>query len=168
MRPLPAPPRAGAVALHVTTSPTGSTVFVDGEERGSSPLTVTVAPGAHDIIAARPRWVPAHARVDGQGRVRLTLARPTARLRVTSTPPGATVHLDGREIGLTPLDVDAAAYELHHVRLERDGHVWKRKIYLRPPAGAVRAGPPGPFSRSAPPGRRSGRSPPASAPPASP
>ncbi|MGZ3430133.1 MAG: PEGA domain-containing protein, partial [Polyangia bacterium] len=144
-RPLLSPPRprpssARAVELHVTTSPTGSTVFVDGEERGPSPLTVAVAAGAHDIVAERPRWVAAHAHVDGAGRVQLTLARPTARLRVTSTPPGATVRLDGRDIGTTPLDVDAAAYELHHVHLERDGHVWKRKIYLRPPGGAVRVG----------------------------
>jgi hypothetical protein len=142
--PLPAPPparpSARAAALHVTTSPTGSTVSVDGQERGLSPLTVSVAAGMHDVVAERPRWAAARAHVDGAGRVQLTLARPTVRLRVTSTPPGASVRLDGRDVGTTPLDVDAAAYELHHVRLERDGHVWKRKIYLRPPGGVVRVG----------------------------
>jgi hypothetical protein len=136
----PAPRSARAVALHVTTSPTGSTVFVDGEERGPSPLTVAVGSGAHDIVAERPRWIAAHAHVDGPGRVQLTLERPTARLRVTSTPPGAAVRLDGRDVGVTPLELDAPAYELHHVHLERDGHVWKRKVYLRPPGALVRVG----------------------------
>jgi hypothetical protein len=144
-RPPPSAPHARAgvhpIALHVQTSPTGSTVFVDGEERGASPLTVAVAAGAHDIVAERPRWISAHAHVDGPGRVQLTLERPLARLRVTSTPSGAAVRLDGRDIGATPLDVDAAAYELHHLLLELDGHVWRRKVYLRPQGGAVRVGP---------------------------
>ena len=113
-RPPPSAPRARAgarpVALHVTSSPTGSIVFVDGEERGPSPLTVAVASGAHDIVVERPRWISAHA------------------------------HVDGREVGATPLDLDAAAYELHHLQLELEGHVWKRKIYLRPSGGLVRVG----------------------------
>jgi hypothetical protein len=143
-RPPPPPPRmrtAGrAVELRVTTSPTGSTIFVDGEERGPSPLTVSVAAGAHDVVAERPRWVAAHAHVDGPGRVQLVLERPLAHLHVNSTPAGAAVRLDGRDLGATPLDVDAAAYEEHHLRIELDGRVWKRKIYLRPPGRTVRVG----------------------------
>jgi hypothetical protein len=143
-RPPPPPPRprtAGrALELRVTTSPTGSTIFVDGEERGPSPLTVSVAAGAHDIVAERPRWVAAHAHVDGPGRVQLVLERPLAHLHVNSTPAGAAVRLDGRDLGPTPLDVDAAAYEEHHLRIELDGRVWKRKIYLRPPGRTVRVG----------------------------
>ncbi|HWE31146.1 MAG TPA: PEGA domain-containing protein [Polyangia bacterium] len=140
-RPPPEPPRARAgtrpVELHVTTTPTGALVFVDGHERGASPLRIAVAAGTHDVVAERPRWSSAHAHVDGGGRVQLALERPLARLRVTSTPPGAAVRLDGRDVGVTPLELDSAAYELHRLRLERDGRVWRRKVYLRPPGRAV-------------------------------
>src|SRR6185312_9922205 len=55
----PPPPHvAGApVQLRVVTSPSGARVFVDGEERGPSPLSVSVAAGAHDVVAERPRWL---------------------------------------------------------------------------------------------------------------
>ncbi|HEY1586063.1 MAG TPA: PEGA domain-containing protein, partial [Polyangia bacterium] len=112
----------------------------DGEERGASPLSISVVGGAHDVVAERPRWQSAHARIDGPGHVQLTLSRPQARLRIVSTTPGALVRLDGREIGATPLELDADAYELHFIRVELDGHVWHRKIYLRPPGGSVHVG----------------------------
>ena len=145
-RPPPAPPRprtgARPMELRVTTSPSGSLVFVDGEERGESPLTVAVAAGAHDVVAERPRWQAAHAHVDAPGRVQLVLERPLAHLRVSSTPPGAAVRLDGRDLGATPLDVDAPAYEEHHLRIDLGPRVWKRKIYLRPPGRLVKVGSP--------------------------
>jgi hypothetical protein len=147
-RPPPAPPRARPgtrpVELRVTTFPTGSLVFVDGEERGAAPLTVGVAPGAHDIVAERPRWISAHAHVDGAGRVQLVLERPTAHLRIVTTPPGAPVRLDGRDVGTTPLELDAAGYEGHRVRVTLgSGRVWRRNLYLRPPGRTVSIDEPG-------------------------
>jgi hypothetical protein len=124
----------------VATTPPGATVFVDGAERGTSPLSVTVAGGAHDIVAERPRYAAAHAHVDGPGRVQLALARPTATLRVTSTPPGAAVTLDGDPAGTTPLDIAAPAYEPHRLVIEGNGHVWRRRVYLRPPSATVHVG----------------------------
>lgn len=138
--PPPPPVSAHAIALRIHTSPAGAVVFVDGQERGPAPLTVTVGDGAHDVVAERPRWMPAHAHVDRAGRVDLKLTRPPARLRVTSTPPGARVFLDGVDVGLTPLELDAAAFELHHLRIEYDGRVWKRRLYLKPDGAAVRVG----------------------------
>ncbi len=131
---------APALQLRVTTSPPGALVFVDGEQRGASPLSISVVAGAHDVVAERPRWQSAHARIDGPGHVQLTLSRPQTRLRIVSATPGALVRLDGREVGATPLELDADAYELHFIRVELDGRVWRRKIYLRPPGGNVHVG----------------------------
>ena len=117
--------------LRVTTSPPGALVFVDGEERGAAPLAIAVAAGAHDVVAERPRWNAAHAHVDGPGHVQLVLSRPQARLRFVSTPPGASVRLDGHDVGVTPLELDADAYEQHSIRMQLDGRTWRRKIYLR-------------------------------------
>src|SRR4051794_15979594 len=41
---------AGAVSLHVTSTPPGATLWVDGHEHGIAPSTVAVEPGAHDVV----------------------------------------------------------------------------------------------------------------------
>jgi hypothetical protein len=53
--------------------------------------------------------------------VRLAAAGGTAKLIVTSNPPGATVFVDGRETGLTPATVDLATGP-HEVRITLAGH----------------------------------------------
>src|SRR5438034_9716046 len=43
-------------------------------------------------------------------------------LRITSDPSGALVHLNGREIGRTPLEVDFVHYGTYDVVVEKDGY----------------------------------------------
>ena len=111
-------PLRRSVTLSITTLPPGSTIFVDGEARGPSPLVLAVAPGAHDVVAERARYATAHAHVDGPGHVELSHERPPATLRVTSVPSGAQLWLDGRHVGSTPIEVSCAGYELHRLQLE--------------------------------------------------
>jgi hypothetical protein len=132
------------VELRVSTTPPGSTVFVDGKQRGVAPLTVRVLPGRHEVVAERARYAPARAEVEAtSGHVELVHERPPVRLRVLSTPPGMSVWIDGALAGITPLEQSVAGYELHHVQLERDGHVSRRKVYVRPPMAVVRVVLPG-------------------------
>ncbi|MDB4970371.1 MAG: Heat shock protein Hsp70 family protein [Myxococcales bacterium] len=126
-----------SVTLSITTLPPGSTVFVDGEARGPSPLVLAVAPGAHDVVAERARYATAHAHVDGPGHVQLTQERPRATLRVTSLPPGAEVRLDGRRVGTTPLEIPCAGYELHRLQLDNGERTARRRVYVRPPMASV-------------------------------
>jgi hypothetical protein len=130
-------PLRRSVTLSITTLPPGSTVFVDGEARGPSPLVLAVAPGAHDVVAERARYATAHAHVDGPGRVELNLQRPQATLRVTSLPSGAQLWLDGRHVGSTPIEVACAGYELHRLQLEVAGRTARRRVYVRPPIATV-------------------------------
>ena len=44
------------------------------------------------------------------------------RLRITSEPPGALVHVNDVELGRTPLDADFTHYGVYDVRVELDGH----------------------------------------------
>lgn len=130
-------PGGSAGMLTVTSTPSGSEVYVDGEFRGIAPLTLTVDAGEHQIRAERPRYAAVLARVDGAGRVKLVHERPPAILRVTSTPPGASVELDGDPAGVTPIDLVCPAYENHRVLIELDGHARHRHLYLRPPSGTI-------------------------------
>jgi hypothetical protein len=125
---------AAGVVLSISTSPSGSTVFVDGEARGPSPLALTVAPGAHDVVAERPRYATAHAHVEpGASRVQLIHERPPATLRVVSIPPGAKVRLDGRSVGVAPIELPCTGYEFHRVQVELEGRTVRRRIYVKPP-----------------------------------
>ncbi|MCA1665749.1 MAG: PEGA domain-containing protein [Myxococcales bacterium] len=72
------------------------------------------------------------------------LERPTVHLRIVTTAPGAAVRVDGRDVGATPLELDAAAYEAHRVRVTLDGgRVWRRTLYLRPPGRTLSIDEPG-------------------------
>ena len=44
------------------------------------------------------------------------------KLNITSTPEGALVYLNDREVGRTPLDIDITYYGTYDVRLLRDGY----------------------------------------------
>ena len=41
---------AGVVSLHVTSTPSGATVWVDGRQQGITPNSVSVEPGLHDVL----------------------------------------------------------------------------------------------------------------------
>ena len=50
---------------------------------------------------------------------------PAPVLVVSSTPPGATVHLDGEIVGTTPLELPSIA-GTHELEIRREGHVTER------------------------------------------
>lgn len=44
------------------------------------------------------------------------------KIRITSDPPGAVVHLNDRQIGITPAEAEFTFYGVYDVRLSRPGH----------------------------------------------
>jgi len=44
------------------------------------------------------------------------------RLELESEPPGATVYVDGKRVGLTPLEVPFEFYGTREFRLEKEGY----------------------------------------------
>src|SRR5262249_6341362 len=110
-----APAVPAPATLSVDTQPAGAELLIDGQSRGKAPLTVTMAPGTHELAV----------RAGGRERaVQLTLApgahlaqyfdlaasAPTpGRLSIVSDPPGARVSINGRPRGVSPLVVDDLA-----------------------------------------------------------
>lgn len=112
--------------LVVTTNPPGFQVFVDGQPRGVTPLTVELAPGSHELKIAtedEPRIIPfsvtagntvAHA-------IEVPRAAPrTGQLMVRSEPAGARVTIAGTERGTTPLTIEGLAPGTHSVTVRND------------------------------------------------
>jgi serine/threonine-protein kinase len=134
-----------AAGLLVRSTPAGARVSVDGRDLGETPLAVRdLLPGGHRVRIQHDGYAAADRRVT------LTRNRPTqsmiveltplrtvppagARsapaserfsggLAVDSRPPGASVYLDDRLVGMTPLSVGAVPAGEHLVRLELDGY----------------------------------------------
>jgi hypothetical protein len=135
-------PTAPTGRLLVRSIPSRAGVMINGKWHGRTPLTIddlpfgnyvvrVVQPGfrvAHDEFSVG-KHAPAHtfvARLERNAApVRAAPAQPasgfTGSLYVDSNPRGATVLLDGRSIGQTPLRLAEVPVGTHVVRLELAG-----------------------------------------------
>jgi len=88
---------------------TGAEVFIDGERVGVTPIDRTeLVPGEHAVRVSAERYIDflTTVTIDGQGSVHnlsVELTPGWAEISFASTPSGATVRVDGRAIGSTPL-----------------------------------------------------------------
>jgi hypothetical protein len=138
--PGPMPPPTAAqerATLSIATTPPGAAVRIDDQLRGYSPLVLALTRGAHEVVLERSRYAPTRVEAHAPGRIDVYLQRPPAVLRVLSTPEGATVHINGRLVGQTPLQLNAAGFKRYIVELELDGRTTRRRVYLRPPQAVV-------------------------------
>jgi serine/threonine-protein kinase len=129
---LPTPVPVPRGALRVESEPAGARVRVNGEVRGDTPLALADLPlGAYSVRVERKGYDPQSRDVtlsDGSpsAEVRVALVRSAAAEPATadiqSTPPGASVSVDGRPAGETPLSGLKLKPGRHQVTLALDGH----------------------------------------------
>lgn len=113
--------------VRITTIPDGARVWLDDEAVGATPLQLAEVPsGTHSVRLV----LGGYAVETQQIRVKPDLAeqafafrlRPLAgNLRIETTPPGATVKVDGQERGKTPLALTALGVGEHRLDLGMDG-----------------------------------------------
>ena len=112
--------------LDVTTNPPGAQLFVDGVERGVTPLTVALKPGPHSLElrgGGAPRLMPVTIAAGAQSSqyIELPAAASTGgELRVRTEPAGARVSVDGVARGVAPVTVADLTPGEHAVLLESD------------------------------------------------
>lgn len=138
----------------VRSTPAGADVVINGERRGLTPLALRDLPfGAylvsvsragysseqHQVLltSARPSQSLEIGLVGGPGVsggtvTSSTIATPGATigsLMIESRPVAATVFIDGRVAGITPLMLERLSPGAHAVRLERTGyHPWTTTV----------------------------------------
>ena len=121
--PRPAP-REGL--LIVSTNPPGARLFVDGVERGVTPVTVTLNVGPHSLELrgdGDPRLVPITMIAGAQMSQYIDLPKSAATLgqmQVRTEPAGARVSVDGVARGTSPVMVGELSPGEHAVLLESD------------------------------------------------
>ena len=142
-RPAPAaPPPASRVSdvrgrIVVRSTPPGAIVRVNGRLQGETPVTVRdLALGAHTLQVARPGYVPRTEKVTltrtaPSQTVAIELeagvdtANPSASkgsIFVDSRPRGARVTVDGRDAGVTPVQIPEMTPGRHAVSIELTGY----------------------------------------------
>jgi hypothetical protein len=110
-------------------------VSVDGVERGTAPLSLALRPGPHTIRVEREGLQPfeREAQVIPGRTLDLTarLEPPAPRLLVESDVPGASVFLDRRAVGATPLDLRDVAPGTHRLTVTAEGYeMWSETIEM--------------------------------------
>ena len=114
--------------LEIATPPIeGAKILVDGAERGTSPATLEIDAGVREIRIDSERHLPETRRVEIEGMgAKQSLVVPLrpawGTLAITSAPDKATVRLDGKEIGETPLTLEALQ-GAHELEVAKEG--WK-------------------------------------------
>jgi hypothetical protein len=98
--------------LEVNASHRGARVFVDNIELGPVPQKVPICPGTYRLRLVHDRTLPWQRVVKvGQRSVSFDVPlvpwrpdqRPAGGILILSSAPGATLFVDGKEVGLTPV-----------------------------------------------------------------
>lgn len=142
-----AEPQSGSVA--VTSDPSGSPVTVDGVSRGTTPFSVALKPGVHEIAVGAGEQLRSQSvsvTVGGDARIFFELPRGTASaavpsaaavggLQVATEPPGAKVLIDGEARGVAPLTLSDLKVGEHTVVVQGTGEPVSRTVTVQ--EGAV-------------------------------
>jgi len=130
--------------VDVRSDPDGADVAVAGQVVGSTPARIELPCGPQEIAVRRSRYVDAQRRVrlrpGKPDRIEVKLERPDHKVRIVSAPLGATVTVNGKPAGITPLVMTVKGYQQIRVRIERPGFEdWSRRLYAREPLTKVNA-----------------------------
>jgi formylglycine-generating enzyme required for sulfatase activity len=98
--------------LRVDTDGVAASIIVDGVEAGKAPGEVSVPPGARTITLRAARYLDhvESVNIEGGGArqdLKTTLLPSWGTVKVTAVPEGATVSVDGTEMGKAPASVEA-------------------------------------------------------------
>ncbi len=123
-------------SIYVTSSPSGSAIYLNGNYRGVTPLTIKdVSPGTYSLEADYSGYQSDEATVTvkagQQSNIKFTLTpiEQYGSIKVTSVPSGAYVYMDGVYKGQTPLTLTSVSAKNHIIELDLTGYYdWKTTV----------------------------------------
>jgi hypothetical protein len=131
-----AEPATAGCTLAVEAKPADSVVELDGQPVSGGSIATTCTRHRVDVGHARyqnkTEWVTLAA--DHPGSLDVQLARPTHQVVVTSTPPSATIFVNGLRVGIAPVLASVPGFEPVTVRAEKAGfRTVSQKLYSKSP-----------------------------------
>lgn len=128
--------------IRIESDPPDAVLYLDGVQAGRTPMFLTVrGGGTWQVRIETPGHAPwtgtAQAAPRSVGRLLATLEPLPGALTIESDPPGATLELDGKELGATPVHVADARAGLHRISLSAPNHFdWIGEVRV-PPGGGI-------------------------------
>lgn len=121
-------PAAGGCFADVTSSPAGAEIVLGSDNvLGTTPSKVALPCGDKvELTIRKTRMMPAYRTVTPTPEgapVRVALGKQLVQVKVSSTPPGATITLAGKPLGVTPTTIKVPAYEASTLAISKDGYV---------------------------------------------
>ncbi|QDA31598.1 PEGA domain-containing protein [Thermococcus indicus] len=112
--------------LKITSEPSGAKVYIGGDYKGTTPLTLNLAPGTYDVKLTMKDYEDYTTTVTlspGETKsLSATLKPAYGYLSVESDPSGAEVYVDGNYIGTTPITDYKLSPGEHSIRIKKDGY----------------------------------------------
>jgi formylglycine-generating enzyme required for sulfatase activity len=113
--------------VQLDSSPGGALVSIDGVRAGATPLTAELLEGRHRVDWSLPGYEPQSRTITVTANEPLTVPPVTldpadARLVVQSSPPDATITVDGTFRGTTPAELFVEPGADHAVTLSKVGY----------------------------------------------
>ncbi len=113
--------------VEFATFPQGAEIVLDKGVVGTTPAKLTLPCGVESRLTFRKqRFVSAQRAVTpnpaGQKPVRVALAKVTFTVKVSSSPPGATIYLGTKSLGITPAAIKLPAFETSTLKIAKVGY----------------------------------------------
>jgi hypothetical protein len=132
--PFPIELKAVVGSLEILSEPSGSKVFLDGEEMGQTPLSLpAVRMGQHRVRVTKEDYDSYEEQVsvtEGERKkVLASLRKMTGVLSIRTEPSGASVFIDGKPVGTSPCESGDLAPGSYRVRIEKRGYApWEGSL----------------------------------------
>ena len=129
--------------ISLTTLPAGATIAIDAEDVGTTPDTFEALDGERRLTVSNTGFKTVERTLTVEAGVSqqlpdLMLEKADGRLSLTSAPSGASVTVDGRYLGLTPLDVKLPPANDVRLTLTKAGfNAVSRSLRIRPEEDAT-------------------------------
>ena len=119
--------------VSINSNPTGADVYIDGVYKGVTPLKTILSYGEHTIRFDREGYYQETQTIEVGDNMELVtekLSQIVGKMKITSSPSGALVYIDGVKVGQTPFVKDDVLVGTHKIRIQKDGYESQNKTLI--------------------------------------